>query len=55
MKVRTGSPVVFTLPPPQCNMEIRNGFGPSGTRVSGPVNVGDPLTLVIHMKSESSK
>ncbi|XP_035205885.1 uncharacterized protein LOC118180911 isoform X2 [Stegodyphus dumicola] len=54
VKVRTGSPVVFTLPPPQCNMEIRSGFGPSGNRITGPVNVGDPLTLVIHMKSEST-
>ncbi|CAL1263492.1 unnamed protein product [Larinioides sclopetarius] len=54
VKLRTGSPVVFTLPPPQCNMEVRRGFGPSGLRISGPVNVGDPITLVIHMKSESS-
>ncbi|KAG8198545.1 hypothetical protein JTE90_026446 [Oedothorax gibbosus] len=54
VKLRTGSPVVFTLPPPQCNMEVRNGFGPSGNRITGPVNVGDPITLVIHMKSEST-
>ncbi|GIY83857.1 ZP domain-containing protein [Caerostris darwini] len=54
VKLRTGSPVVFTLPPPQCNMEVRRGFGPSGIRISGPVNVGDPITLVIHMKSEST-
>ncbi|GFT45471.1 ZP domain-containing protein [Nephila pilipes] len=54
VKLRTGSPVVFTLPPPQCNMEVRRGFGPSGMRISGPVNVGDPITLVIHMKSEST-
>ncbi|XP_055930855.1 uncharacterized protein LOC129961072 isoform X2 [Argiope bruennichi] len=54
VKLRTGSPVVFTLPPPQCNMEVRRGFGPSGLRISGPVNVGDPITLVIHMKSEST-
>ncbi|GFQ76252.1 ZP domain-containing protein [Trichonephila clavata] len=54
VKLRTGNPVVFTLPPPQCNMEVRRGFGPSGIRISGPVNVGDPITLVIHMKSEST-
>jgi len=35
-------------------MEIRRGFGISGTRTSGPVTVGDPLTLLIHMKSEKS-
>ncbi|CAG2163801.1 unnamed protein product [Oppiella nova] len=33
-------------------MEIRRGFGIAGTRTSGPVTVGDPLTLLIHMKSE---
>lgn len=51
-------------------MEIRNGYGTSGTRVagmsmhdvmfviikqfkfSGPVRVGDPLTLIIYMRSK---
>ena len=54
-RVNTGSPVVFTINPPQCQMEIRRGFGIAGTRTSGPVTVGDPLTLLIHMKSEKSK
>ena len=36
-------------------MEIRRGFGTAGTRTSGPVTVGDPLTLLIHMKSEKGK
>lgn len=36
-------------------MEVRSGFGPSGSRLTGPVTVGDPLTLMIHMESESSK
>lgn len=44
--------MVFTINPPQCQMEIRRGFGIAGTRTSGPVTVGDPLTLLIHMKSE---
>jgi hypothetical protein len=30
--VATGNPVVFTLSPPECYMEIRNGYGTSGTR-----------------------
>lgn len=47
-----GNPVVFTLSPPECYMEIRNGYGPTGTRVSGPVRVGDPLTLIIYMRSK---
>lgn len=51
-RVNTGSPVVFTINPPQCQMEVRRGFGVAGTRTSGPVTVGDPLTLLIHMKSE---
>lgn len=54
-------------------MEIRNGYGTSGTRVAGnfkdyeivveksiqtklfhtgPVRVGDPLTLIIYMRSK---
>lgn len=33
-------------------MEVRRGFGIAGSRTSGPVTVGDPLTLLIHMKSE---
>ncbi|XP_074595554.1 uncharacterized protein LOC141850739 isoform X3 [Brevipalpus obovatus] len=53
-RVNTGSPVVFTINPPQCQMEIRRGFGTAGTRTSGPVTVGDPLTLLIHMKSEKA-
>ncbi|XP_074595545.1 uncharacterized protein LOC141850739 isoform X2 [Brevipalpus obovatus] len=54
VEVNTGSPVVFTINPPQCQMEIRRGFGTAGTRTSGPVTVGDPLTLLIHMKSEKA-
>lgn len=34
-RVATGNPVVFTLSPPECYMEIRNGYGTSGTRVAG--------------------
>lgn len=26
---------MFTLSPPECYMEIRNGYGTSGTRVAG--------------------
>ncbi|UXI18391.1 serine proteinase stubble-like [Sarcoptes scabiei] len=52
VEINTGSPVVFTINPPQCQMEIRRGFGIAGTRTSGPVTVGDPLTLLIHMKSD---
>ena len=33
-------------------MEIRYGYGTSGQRITGPVRVGDPLTLVIYMRSE---
>ncbi|KAK3856016.1 hypothetical protein Pcinc_037620 [Petrolisthes cinctipes] len=52
VEVQTGNPLVFTLTPPECHMEIRYGLGTSGTRVTGPVRVGDPLTLVIYMRSE---
>lgn len=55
VETNTGSPVVFTVNPPQCQMEILRGHGMVGPRqeaVSGPVTVGDPLTLLIHMKSE---
>jgi hypothetical protein len=51
-RVATGNPVVFTLSPPECYMEIRHGYGTSGTRVGGPVRVGDPLTLIIYMRSK---
>lgn len=33
-------------------MEIRNGYGIGGGRVTGPVRVGDPLTLMIYMRSK---
>ena len=33
-------------------MEIREGHGVTGTRVTGPVRVGDPITLVVYMRSE---
>ncbi|CRK96102.1 CLUMA_CG009538, isoform A [Clunio marinus] len=52
VEVATGNPVVFTLSPPECYMEIRNGYGTAGTRVAGPVRVGDPLTLIIYMRSK---
>ncbi|XP_058456868.1 uncharacterized protein LOC131434232 [Malaya genurostris] len=52
VEVATGNPVVFTLSPPECYMEIRNGYGTTGTRVTGPVRVGDPLTLIIYMRSK---
>ncbi|XP_069692527.1 uncharacterized protein [Periplaneta americana] len=52
VEVATGNPVVFTLSPPECYMEIRHGYGTSGTRVGGPVRVGDPLTLIIYMRSK---
>lgn len=58
VETNTGSPVVFTVDPPQCQMEILRGHGMVGPRqeaVSGPVTVGDPLTLLIHMKSERGK
>ncbi|XP_066141582.1 EGF-like domain-containing protein 2 isoform X1 [Euwallacea fornicatus] len=50
--VPTGSPVVFTLTPPECYMDIRYGYGTTGNRVTGPVRVGDPLTLIIYMRSK---
>ncbi|KAF5287985.1 hypothetical protein FQA39_LY15567 [Lamprigera yunnana] len=50
--VATGNPVVFTLTPPECYMEIRYGYGTNGNRVTGPVRVGDPLTLIIYMRSK---
>ncbi|XP_050094045.1 uncharacterized protein LOC126576783 [Anopheles aquasalis] len=52
VEVATGNPVVFTLSPPECYMEIRNGYGTNGVRVTGPVRVGDPLTLIIYMRSK---
>ncbi|KFB51115.1 AGAP006705-PA-like protein [Anopheles sinensis] len=52
VEVATGNPVVFTLSPPECYMEIRNGYGTNGARVTGPVRVGDPLTLIIYMRSK---
>ncbi|KAJ6640564.1 Cuticlin-6 [Pseudolycoriella hygida] len=52
VEVATGNPVVFTLSPPECYMEIRNGYGVGGNRVTGPVRVGDPLTLIIYMRSK---
>ncbi|GLH10304.1 Uncharacterized protein GBIM_15237, partial [Gryllus bimaculatus] len=51
VEVATGNPVVFTLSPPECYMEIRHGYGTAGQRVAGPVRVGDPLTLLIYMRS----
>lgn len=51
----TGNPVVFTLSPPECYMEIRYGYGTTGNRVGGPVRVGDPLTLIIYMRSKYGK
>ncbi|KAL4715840.1 hypothetical protein ACJJTC_006419 [Scirpophaga incertulas] len=51
VEVATGNPVVFTLQPPECYMEIRSGYGAGGARVAGPVRVGDPLTLLIYMRS----
>ncbi|XP_015922364.1 cuticlin-5-like [Parasteatoda tepidariorum] len=51
----TASPYLVTLSPPQCYMEVRTGFGPSGGRLTGPVTVGDPLTLMIHMESDSTE
>ncbi|CAL1282701.1 unnamed protein product [Larinioides sclopetarius] len=51
----TASPYLVTLSPPQCYMEVRSGFSPSGGRLTGPVTVGDPLTLMIHMESDSTE
>ena len=53
--MNTADPVHFTLTPPECHMEIRNGYGTTGTRVAGPVHVGDPLTLMILMRSAWGK
>ena len=36
-------------------MEIRTGYGTGGNRVTGPVHVGDPLTLLIYMRSQWGK
>ena len=33
-------------------MEIRSGYGTTGNRVTGPVRVGDPITLVVYMRSQ---
>nr|CAD7404657.1 unnamed protein product [Timema poppensis] len=52
VEVATGNPVVFTLSPPECYMEIRNGYGTNGNRVTSAVRVGDPLTLIIYMRSK---
>ncbi|KAK9871866.1 hypothetical protein WA026_015115 [Henosepilachna vigintioctopunctata] len=52
VEVATGNPVVFTLTPPECYMEIRYGYGTTGNRVTGAVRVGDPLTLIIYMRSK---
>ena len=54
-RVNTADPVHFTLTPPECHMEIRTGYGTSGNRVTGPVHVGDPLTLLIYMRSQWGK
>ncbi|XP_013139847.1 PREDICTED: uncharacterized protein LOC106104359 [Papilio polytes] len=51
VEVATGNPVVFTLQPPECYMEIRGGYSATGARIAGPVRVGDPLTLLIYMRS----
>ena len=50
-RTNTADPVVFTLTPPECFMEIRSGYGLTGPRISGPVHVGDPVTLAINMRS----
>lgn len=58
VETNTGSPVLFTVNPPQCQMEVRRGHnmvGPRQEAVLGPVTVGDPLTLLIHMKSEKGE
>ena len=54
-RVNTADPVHFTLTPPECHMEIRTGYGTGGNRVTGPVHVGDPLTLLIYMRSQWGK
>jgi hypothetical protein len=52
LRVATGNPLSFTLTPPECHMEIRSGYGTTGNRVTGPVRVGDPITLVVYMRSQ---
>ena len=54
-RVNTADPVHFTLTPPECHMEIRSGYGVTGNRITGPVHVGDPLTLLINMRSQWGK
>ncbi|GAB6029397.1 hypothetical protein CHUAL_005156 [Chamberlinius hualienensis] len=51
VRVPTENPLLFTLSPPECQMEIRSGFNLNGLRIERPVNVGDPLTLLIYMRS----
>ena len=51
LRTNTADPVHFTLTPPECSMEMRTGYALNGPRVSGPVRVGDPLTLIINMRS----
>ena len=51
VRTNTADPVHFTLTPPECSMEMRTGYALNGPRVSGPVRVGDPLTLIINMRS----
>ncbi|KAG9510776.1 hypothetical protein GZH46_00672, partial [Fragariocoptes setiger] len=55
VETNTGSPIVFSISPPQCHMEISrgHGIGPK-LAVDERVTVGDPLTLEIHMKSEKA-
>ncbi|KAG1656600.1 hypothetical protein GQR58_023820 [Nymphon striatum] len=53
VNVATGNPLLFTTKPPECFMEIRRGFSLTGNTISGPVTVGDPLTLIIYMRSNS--
>ncbi|KAG1657268.1 hypothetical protein GQR58_023459 [Nymphon striatum] len=53
LSVATGNPLLFTTKPPECFMEIRRGFSLTGNTISGPVTVGDPLTLIIYMRSNS--
>jgi len=52
VETNTADPVVFTLTPPECFMEIRSGYGLGGNRIAGPVHVGDPITLLIYMRSQ---
>ena len=50
LRTNTADPVVFTLTPPECFMEIRSGYGLGGNRIAGPVHVGDPITLLVYMR-----